>query len=289
MDPDQLTREQAQAIWDEENRIDAGLEPKHDAGTEQTSTDGEAAAAAQDQAPVNAAANTDAAAEADPWAGMSQAARDYVLGLEQTIKQATQRLRNAEGHIGGLTSQLKQLSSAAQRVDAAGGDAPSAQQIAAAQGSASAMQRLKTEYPEFGAAIDEALREQLASIPKVEAPKDVVTRAELEEFRAITTVEAAHPGWRDRVQTPSFQGWLSQQPVEVQQLAASDSPQHAIRLLDIHRDAMARRPDQDLRNNRLASAAAIPSGRSQSARAKNEDQMTDKEYWAYLNRLEKSQ
>jgi hypothetical protein len=99
-------------------------------------------------------------------------------------------------------------------------------------------------------------------------------------------VEVRHPGWQDRVQTPEFVGWLQRQPREVQMLAASDSPQDAVRLLDLHGEASTSVTSQ--RTQRLASAAAIPSGRSGSnTRAKAVEDMTPQEYWAYLDQLDK--
>jgi hypothetical protein len=291
MDDEVLTDEQKQAIWAEADRAEAGqaaaVEPA--AASETTTAD---EAAHQDAAPADQAGANDAAAESDaaddPFAGMSPAAKAHVLGLENMLKQASQRLRNAEGRIGGLTSQLQQLATTARSVTAEGGDAPSASQLAAAQAKPGAMARLLDEYPEFGAAFKEAMQEQLATQPKPQAmPEGVVTASDLESFRSRLLVESAHPGWEERVQTPAFQGWLTQQPAEIQQLAASDSPQSAIRLLNLHKESSTRQADP-LRQQRQAASAAIPSGRSAGARARDPDNMTPDEYWRYLDTLDKS-
>jgi len=41
---------------------------------------------------------------------------------------------------------------------------------------------------------------------------------------------------------------------------------------------------QALRNNRLEAQASIPSGKSGASRGKSVDEMTDQEYWDYLDR-----
>ena len=48
-----------------------------------------------------------------------QSYRDKIAGLETMVQQLSGRVRNAEGHIGGLSSQLKQQIQAAQAVQAA--------------------------------------------------------------------------------------------------------------------------------------------------------------------------
>lgn len=81
-------------------------------------------------------------------------------------------------------------------------------------------------------------------------------------------------------------GWLQRQPREVQMLAASESPQDAVRLLDLHTEATSSASTQ--RTQRLNSAAAIPSGRSgANVRQKAVEDMTPDEYWRYLDELDR--
>ena len=206
------------------------------------------------------------------------------------LGQVTQRLRNAEGHIGGLGSQLKQQQQLAAQVTAKGGDAPSAGEIRAAQGSAKAMESLKRDYPEFAEAMEAALNEQMqamkAAMPQAQQQPGV-TPDEIARLRSEMAVEIRHPGWQDRVRTTEFIGWMQRQPREVQMLAASDSPQDAVRLLDLHSEAM--KSATSTRTQRLSSAAAIPSGRSGAqARSKPVEDMTPQEYWRYLDELDRN-
>ena len=284
-------QEEAQKIWDQIEAEETGrapapidqLDPPEDkpAPTEPT-----------EQAP---AAQADAPKPGDEAAPTSeQMLMDKITGLESMLTQVTQRLRNAEGHIGGLGSQLKQQLQAAQQVAATGGAAPSANEIRAAQASPAKMEALKKDYPEFADAMESALNERLSALEQQlkQAQQPVqqqpgVSPQEIQRLRAEMAVEVRHPGWQDRVQTPEFVGWLQRQPREVQMLAASDSPQDAVRLLDLHSDATKSASSQ--RTQRLSAAAAIPSGRSGAqARTKAVEDMTPQEYWSYLDQLDRN-
>lgn len=206
------------------------------------------------------------------------------------LTQVTQRLRNAEGHIGGLGSQLKQQLQTAQQVSSKGGDAPTAGEIRQAQSNPKAMESLKRDYPEFAEAMEAALNEQLqaikASMPQPQQQQSGVTAEDMARMRSEMAVEIRHPGWQDRVRTPEFIGWIQRQPREVQMLAASESPQDAVRLLDLHGEAVKSVSSQ--RTQRLSSAAAIPSGRSGgNIRQKAVEDMSPDEYWRYLDELDR--
>ena len=279
-------QEQAQQIWDQLDAEDSGNAPIADHDDSQT--DGSTAANPTDHAP---------APEADADDGGEEVAltsedvlMDKIAGLETMLTQVTQRLRNAEGHIGGLGSQLKQQQQLAAQLTARGGDAPSAGEIRAAQTSPKAMESLKRDYPEFAEAMEAALNEQMqaikAAMPQPQMQQPGVTAADMGRLRSEMAVEIRHPGWQDRVKTPEFMGWIQRQPREVQMLAASESPQDAVRLLDLHNDAMKSVTSQ--RTQRLNSAAAIPSGRSGgNIRQKAVEDMSPEEYWRYLDELDR--
>lgn len=218
-----------------------------------------------------------------------QALLDKISGLESMLNQVTQRLRNAEGHIGGLGSQLKQQLQTAQQVSSRGGDAPTATEIRDAQRDPQAMANLKRDYPEFAEAMESALNERLSMLEqRIAQPvaQPTVTAEDIARLRSEMAVEVRHPGWQARVQTSEFMGWLQRQPREVQLLAASESPQDAVRLLDLHDDAVKSSSSQ--RTQRLSSAAAIPSGRSgANVRQKAVEDMTPEEYWRYLDELDR--
>lgn len=285
-------------IWGELDRAEAqGTTPGAEAVTAQPVIPAaqEPAPQSKDAATTVTAPASDASTEADPYAGLPQIVRDEIVGLKSILNQTVSRLRNTEGHIGGLNSQLSELKTARQAAQDSGARAPSADAIRAAQGSDSAMAKLKAEYPEFGAAMDAALEERLGTVrqeiaqakPVVQNQPNAITREDLNTFERTLAVEQAHPGWKTTVQTPAFAGWLQGQPREVQMLAASDSPQDATRLLDLHKQA--RETGSGKQNQRLDSAAAIPSGRgAPSIRTKPIEQMTKSEYWSYLDEQDRA-
>jgi hypothetical protein len=283
-------QDEAQKIWDQLEAEEAGGAQPADDATDFPPESTPSPAESTPAAPAEQADANGGGEEAAPTA--EQALLDKITGLETMLGQVTSRLRNAEGHIGGLNSQLKQQVQAAQQVTAKGGEAPTAGEIRAAQQNPEAMMNLKRDYPEFADAMESALNERLSSMEQrlaaqpQQAQQLGVSPDEINRLRAEVAVEIRHPGWQDRVQTPEFVGWLQRQPREVQMLAASESPQDAVRLLDLHTQAASTATSQ--RTQRLSAAAAIPTGRSGStARAKAVEDMTPEEYWRYLDELDR--
>ena len=282
-------QDEAQKIWDQLDAEDSGRAPA--AASEPPPQDPAPEANPTDAAPAEEAGALPVSEE-EAKTG-EQALLDKIAGLETMLSQVTQRLRNAEGHIGGLGSQLKQQQQVAAQVAARGGDAPTATEIRDAQKNPEAMARLKADYPEFADAMESALNERLSSLEhqlkqqlQQQSAQPGVTAEEIAQLRSEMYVEVKHPGWQDRVRTPEFMGWLQRQPREVQMLAASESPQDAVRLLDLHSNAINSSASQ--RTQRLNSAAAIPSGRpGANVRQKAVDDMTPEEYWRYLDELDR--
>lgn len=280
-------QEAAQQIWDQLENEEAG---RAQPPTNDEQDPAEASAAPTEPTERAPADKADATTHSDePVLTGEQTLMDKISGLESMLTQVTQRLRNAEGHIGGLGSQLKQQLSTAQQVASKGGEAPTAGELRAAQSSPRAMESLKRDYPEFAEAMEAALNEQMeqfkAAMPQ--QPQQLgVSQEDMGRLRSEMAVEIRHPGWQDRVRTSEFLGWMQRQPREVQMLAASESPQDAVRLLDLHNDAM--KSVTSTRTQRLSSAAAIPSGRSgANVRQKPVEDMTPQEYWRYLDELDR--
>ncbi len=286
---------EAQKIWAELDALDAG--PPAGAAGAADEFRQEADSGAK-QEPLDQTSTKEPAQAADSGATTDdrQTLLDKINGLESQVQQLlplASRVRNVEGQYGGINSQLQALKTAKEATAAAGQDAPSATQIREAQKNPEAMARLKTDYPEFATAMEAALEERFSGVTKelaelrakgtlTSAPSaPVLTAADLEALRSELQVDMVHPGWKDTVRKPEFAGWLSRQPREVQMLATSDSPQDAIRLLDLSK-ATSRQNTQ----RRLESAAAIPAGRAASTRSKPIEDMPPEEYWRYLDQVE---
>lgn len=217
---------------------------------------------------------------------------DKINGLESLLTQTNGRLRNVEGRYG----ELKAATNAARESAAAGAAAPSAREIQAAQASPVAMEKLKKDYPEFGAAMEAALEGSLSGVRDElkqlrqdlqKANSGVMTTAEAEHLRADLSVERVHAGWKETVRQPEFAGWKNRQPREVQLLAESDSPQDAIRMLDLYVESRkAAKPN----SGRLEAAAAIPGGKGAAgSRTKSLEDMSREELWAYYDQQEAQQ
>lgn len=273
---DPITQEQAQAIWNELEQEEAGKAPA--APAEPTKQEQEPAAADTAETQVPAAPQA-----ADPYAHLPQEVRDELAGLRaivQQVPQLTQRLRNVEGNLGGLKSQLQ----AAKETRAAGGDAPTEAEIRQAQTDPEAAARLRREYPEFAEGVASMIKHELES----RVPQGQVTKEDLDSLAASirdevvreTLVEVRHPGWKQEVATPRFAGWFQRQAPEIRALGGSRDPNDATRILDLYKEDRKR---AEANHNALASAAAIPQGHRSGSRVKPVEEMTPEEYWAYLD------
>jgi hypothetical protein len=285
-------QEEAKRIWDQ---LDSEVEAN--ASAEQTNDPANATESTAEQAAEQV--QMQEAAEAKPEAVQDEdpkALRDKIAGLEAMLTQLSGRVRNTEGHIGGLTSQIKAQVEAAKAVQNSGGDAPTAKEIREAQGDPEALKRLTEDYPEFAKAlapaIDAVVSERMAKIEtKFQQDNDKPNPlSEIEKLRTelkLERIEAKHPGWQLEVENSKAElaGWLQRQPREVQMLAASQEPADAVRFLDLWKES--RRPQATNQTRGIAAAAALPTGRQSGARQKSVDQMTHQELWAYYDQMDK--
>ncbi len=286
------TQDAAKQIWETLDAEDSGTKAPPEPVASNSTFVEEANPAANAAPAIKADAHAKVSEEDAPTA-REQALLDKIAGLESTFGQVQQRLRTAEGHIGGLNNQLKQARQPAGQ--AAQGDAPTAQQMQQARTDPEAMKALKKDYPEFATAMSAVLDERMSEIerrvaesqPRQSATQPVATPEDLIQLRNSLVIESKHEGWEETVRRPEFGGWLQRQPREVQMLSASADPRDAIRLLDLH--ATANKPASQQTDQRLTQAAAIPTGRhATSVRQKSTDQMTDKEFWAYQDELDRN-
>ena len=280
------SQDEAKRIWDQLDADEASGTVSQDDRTDDTATETAPAASNRD----SQSAPQDAPQDEDDVATL----RQKLAGMEAIVQQLGGRLRNAEGHIGGLNSQVKQQIEAARTATAAGVDAPSAREIRAAQESPEAFAQIEHDYPEFAKALRPAIeatfKDKFAELekrlPQGDPGQSNVVQ-EMQQFKAEMRVESRHPGWQETVKTPDFMGWMQNSPRELKMLAGSNEPADAVRLLDMY--AESKKSVVSQRNQRLESAAAMPTGqRSQAARTKNVEDMTPQEYWRYLDNLDKS-
>ena len=275
----ELSQEEMQKLWDEEVAGDAPpvIDPPKESEAEEPAAEAEEAVA-QAQAP-------------DPL--------EEIRAKLGVLDRLEQRIRNTEGHIGGLTSELrtfqKELKTATAVAVEAPGPAPSKQQIAAAATSLEKWNSLKGDFPEW----TEAIEERIGAMPTAQAAQPV----DVDALRAKITaevhaafeprlVDVAHRGWRQLVRTEGFKSWLDVQPDDVRNLAGSPKADDAIDLLDRYKAASNVLPKtaeeiEAERKARLKSAADSPRGQGSLPNRKGPDDMTDAEYWNYLQRSKK--
>lgn len=273
----------AEALWEEMDTAEAAGLPLEQTRTEAQATETTPPAAEQTTQAEDQGATVDAtvktpeptAAPVDPYAGLPDPVKQELLGLKSITAQLQTRLRNAEGHIGGLNSQLRQAR-------AAGVETPTDTQVKQAMASSAKLEKLREDFPEFAAAIEEAVQTRAQPVEDI---AEIKRKLQEQEQAAIVkdrymAVEQRHPGWQAEVAGPQFRGWLETAPPEYKILAASDDPALAIRLLDVYKSA-----SQPAGNKQaLASAAAIPNrGAQQVQRSKPVDEMTPEELWKYLD------
>ena len=291
-------QEEAQKIWAQLDAEDSGQKVVEPAETTEVADDGSAATAAQEASDTQP--TSDGQSEQQPEEDDPKVLRTKIAGLESMLNQLAGRVRNAEGHIGGINSQMKQRLEAAKTVVASGGDAPTAREIQAAQASPEAFAALEKEYPEFAKAmkpLQDAIDSRLAAIergqtakpqPTQEAvPSNAVSQDDLVEANRKLKVEIRHPGWEQLVKTAEFHGWYAQAPLEIKMLASGDEPESAIRLLDLYAESRKASPQAQRNSRRFESAAALPTGTRSSVKTKQVDEMSGDEYWRYLDQIDK--
>lgn len=258
-----------------------------------TEPDGAAKDTTKDEAPAQAAATTEQAPAAaatvvavaapapDPWKDVPPVIRQKLESIEDATGK---RLRNIEGHIGGVVSSLKEVKTAmdaARAASDAGRAAPTTTQIAAAAHSTEKWNRLKGDFPEWTEAVEERLAAERAAAPKPTAPVvdvDGITRRVSDRFvdavaskheeivsqaeeRAL--VRMRHPAWKSTVKTPEFSTWLKAQPDEVRKLTASESADDAVKVLDgyeTHRKTALDADKKRQASEKRLQGALVPAG-----------------------------
>lgn len=216
----------------------------------------------------------------DPWDGVPQVVREQleaVSGKLSSVDKISDRIRNIEGHIGGLSSQVKQFVAASKAVAKTGVEAPTDAQIEKAAQSSEKWQAIKEDYPDWAEALEERLAQEKHAAPDLDGIQRKVDesvgsinntlRAELRRAHE-TIVEIKHPEWRKDVNTSEFKSWFETQPADLKALAASENAADAIRLLDVYK-SVSKKTKQD-KEQRLRSAVT-PQGTAAKPNTINDD------------------
>lgn len=228
-----------QQAWDAEAAL---REPDTTSASTSTATSTElnetpASTTQVEQTPAAAAP----AAQPDP---LEELRKNY-LQLQQSQTELLQRLASTEsvakaavGRVSAWQSEQDAARTAAARTAA---EAPSKAAIAAAT-TPEKWNTLKSEFPEWGEAIESFVESRFSSVPQgqqglteeqidaklkslpANSPEiDIETRKDL--------VESIIPGWEQKVNAPAFAPWMEAQPAEVKALAASVKVSDAVKLV----------------------------------------------------------
>ena len=276
---EQLTAEQAQALWAEELA-------SRESGPAQAAPEGDETPASQEQQQDAAPADqsTTPAADKAPW-------EDRLAALEAANRQLTTDLGRANGRVSALQSKLDSGAAAARTVK----DAPSQAQQDAAAEDPEEWKQLMEDFPEWGVAFKKKIDADIARItrslearaaegaPAAQGNVAEIVQQEVAK-REFARVDRLHPGWRDTVKTPAFEAWFKTQPQNVQALAESDVSDDAISMLNLFREsATSKATDITARRNAVQSAAAVTGRPRQQAGVKAVDtaDMTPQQLWEH--------
>ena len=280
----QLTSAQMQSVWDEEAAKLAAPE-----GEIPPTVEAEPA----EVVPTEPVA-TEPEAPADPLAGVPDAVREKLASLDKL----SERLRNVEGNIGGLTNsqkQIKDLLTASQEAAKKVADAPTQAAVKAAMETPERWQSLKTEFPDWSDAVEAFVDSRIAGGAPTGSDSTAVETLVDAKLAKITPairrevaedfLESEFEGWKEDINTPEFIAWLDAQSEEVKALAGSEKISAAAKLLRLYKNPPAAPIDPGAeitkaRQETLEAATALPKGAHIPA-VKSVEDMTPEELWAY--------
>lgn len=178
--------------------------------------------------------------------------------------------RKLHGRYGDMNTRIGEiLQGARSEAVKAGGDVPSKQKIAEAMKSAEKMEALRSEYPEWGEAIEELVLAATEHVSQRIPDPDSI-RGMVDEARQQAFIDFHHPGWEETVKTPEFNEWFAQQDEETRALASSDRGADAVRMLDL----FEKRALNQRQSDTPGSPAEEPEGSSRSDALKKAMQPT---------------
>ena len=178
----------------------------------------------------------------------SAAAAPQPITVEQFNQLKTElfgEIKKINGAVGGLKGYVQNLSKkAAVETTAAGGDTPSAAQVAKAMKDADEYAKMKAEYPQWGEAMDKQMGVLkdfiLDSLPKgmdessINSLVSQKVQGQMDEF--VTNFNHAqwsdaHPQWQQDINSAPFAEWIGKQLPEIQALADSQNYRDGLKLL----------------------------------------------------------
>lgn len=282
-------RKSAQAIWAELDAEDSGQEP---VVADDATTDGEGdhpkepAPKQVEQQPTNE----------QPKGPAGTVLSDEERALLKQIPEVVQLVKATVGRVGSIQSQLATMGKVAATQQGAG-DKPSEQQISKAAANPEKWDALKKDFPDWAEGVEALLSTRIPSASPAVDPQALAKQIEgqfaqrLQQQReedAMETVSMFDADWKSKAASKEFSDWIKTQPAEYQQRALNTwKPTEILRTMKdfdaARQPAPAQKPDPRL------SKSVIPRAASRPNLAKPVEEMSDKEYWAYLDAQDKRQ
>jgi hypothetical protein len=170
----------------------------------------------------------------DIWAEADEGLKSEYDKLRENNDKLSHQAKSNAGRIGALQRKLNEF----QATSPAGGNQPSAIEVAEAMKTPEAWASFNEEYPDIHDAIESRLEVERSQNQEAMNRALQPLRA-AEEERHVTgqyaALEAAHTDWKDVVKSGSFVDWLQQQPTAIQQLSNSNDAFEASKLLDYYK------------------------------------------------------
>lgn len=275
--------QEARAVWAELDAEDAAAEGK-------TSPDMPSEPAPK---PDEQQQTTNPSSEPEQKAPTTVAAAltdDERSALKKQIDELTGLVKSTVGRVSALQSEMTKIGTAAATKV---GDAPNKDQIAASSASPEKWQQLKSDFPDWAEAVEAYVGSKVQAGPAVNVD-EILTRARNDALSTVQSQRDAeiteeigekHEDGMDVIRSDSFKKWLDTQPKSyADRVAGTMRASLIIDAIDKFKAASTPPANQQPTPKSRLAAAAIPSGTPKSALLKKSvDEMSDQEYWAYLN------
>ena len=174
------------------------------------------------------------APEADIWAEADEGLKSEYDKLRDNNDKLSHQAKSNAGRIGALQRKLNEF----QATSPAGGNQPSATEVAEAMKTPEAWASFNEEYPDIHDAIESRLEMERSQNQETMNRALQPLRAAEEERHVsnqYAALEAAHTDWKDVVNSESFVDWLQEQPNAIQELSNSNDAFEASKLLDYYK------------------------------------------------------
>lgn len=219
------------------------------------------------------------AGEADPFEGIDpliMAKFEEMSGKIDGVNNLEYRLKQAESRVGSLQNELHKKKTAA--------PAPVIEPVKDDNWDA-----LKTEFPEWEDVLDGVDKKFGGKRPDVDAIRTELETnfnsklTEVQKGFEVKLVGIKHPDWKKDIASAEYKAWLPMQPADIQYTANhSDNSEEVIGVLDKFSD-FRNKSGPKVQGKKLTRLEKSQSVRGSTiARAKSEDQMTDKEYREHI-------